>query len=143
MKELMQVKNIDDKFIYVALLVNEATCSACTLSGSCSVKGSGKELKIAKSSVPEHLQPLLPGDMVVVDLKYNEAILSFILYGIPLAGFIISVLIGYLLKMNDVLSFLIATSFSGIGFLFTRLFDKKYKIEVIDVKKYTNFNFNQ
>lgn len=76
----------------------------------------------------------MPGDTVIVDMKYNEAILSLIVYGIPLAGFVIGVLLGYFLKVHDVISFLLGIAFAGIGALFTRMFDKKYKVEIIDVK---------
>ncbi len=135
MKELMQVRNVDDRYVYLTLMVNEATCSTCTLSGVCSVKGNEKDIKIQKKSIKSELLPILPGDIVVVDLKYNEAVLSLIVYGIPLLGFIIGVLFSYLMKLSDVISFVIGIGFAGIGFTLTRLFDKKYKIEITDVKR--------
>ncbi|KAF2962232.1 SoxR reducing system RseC family protein [Fervidobacterium sp. 2310opik-2] len=135
MKELMQVRNVDDRYVYLTLMVNEVTCSACALSGTCSVKGNEKDIKIQKKSIKSELLPILPGDIVVVDLKYNEAVLSLIVYGIPLLGFIIGVLFSYLMKFSDIISFAVGIGFAGAGFLLTRLFDKKYKIEITDVKR--------
>lgn len=134
MREVMKVVNVDDKYVYLSLAVSEATCSSCAIAGSCSIKGSGKEMRLLKNSIKKDFLPLMPGDTVIVDMKYNEAILSLIVYGIPLAGFMIGVLIGYFLKVSDVISFLFGIAFAGVGALFTRMFDKKYKIEIIDVK---------
>lgn len=134
MREVMRVSNVDDKYVYLSLAVSEATCSACAIAGSCSIKGSGKEMRLLKNSIKKDFLPLMPGDTVIVDMKYNEAILSLIVYGIPLAGFVIGVLLGYFLKVHDVISFLFGIAFAGVGALFTRMFDKKYKVEIIDVK---------
>lgn len=134
MREVMRVSNVDDKYVYLSLAISEAICSSCAIAGSCSIKGSRKEMKIPKNSIKKDFLPLMPGDMVIVDMKYNEAILSLIVYGIPLAGFIIGVLLGHFIKISDVISFIFGIAFAGIGAFFTRMFDKKYKIEVIDVK---------
>lgn len=144
MREVMKVINADDKFIYISLATTEAACSSCAIAGSCSIKETGKEMKIAKSAIKKDLLPLIIGDIVIVDMKYNTALLSLIVYGIPLAGFISGVLIGYLSRLQDVVSFSLGLLFAGIGSLITRFFDKKYKIEIIDVKRFNQFNqFNQ
>ncbi|MGQ9855850.1 MAG: SoxR reducing system RseC family protein [Fervidobacterium sp.] len=137
MREVMSVVNVDDKYVYLSLMVNEAGCSACALAGSCSVKGEKGTLRVRKDDMKEEFKTVMPGDTVIVDLKHNEAILSLIVYGIPLAGFLIGVLIGYILKLYDLISFVLGIGFAGAGALFTKLYDKKYKIEVIDVKRAT------
>ncbi|MFN3328884.1 MAG: SoxR reducing system RseC family protein, partial [Fervidobacterium pennivorans] len=139
MREVMKVTNVDEKFVYLSLAVLQATCSSCAIAGSCSVKDTGKELRIMKKSIKKELLPLTVGDTVIVDMKYNTALLSLIVYGIPLAGFIIGVLLGYLLNFQDIVSFLLGLILTGVGALITRFFDKKYKIEVIDVKHLNQF----
>jgi len=141
MREVMNVVNVDNEYIYLTLNVDTVACSACALSGSCSVKSSdGSGFRVPKKHVREDLLPILPGDTVVVDFKHNEAILSLIVYGIPLAGFLLGVLLGYILKLSDVLSFLTGVIFAGIGALITRLYDKKYKIDIVDVKRSIDLN---
>ncbi|MFN3691800.1 MAG: SoxR reducing system RseC family protein [Fervidobacterium sp.] len=140
MREVMKVISTDEKFVYLSLAVTQAACSACAIAGSCSVKDTGKELRIMKKTIKKELLPLTIGDTVIVDMKYNTALLSLIVYGIPLAGFIIGVLLGYILNFQDIVSFLLGLIFTGIGALITRFFDKKYKIEIIDVKHLNQFD---
>ncbi|QAV33709.1 positive regulator of sigma(E), RseC/MucC [Fervidobacterium changbaicum] len=141
MREVMTVTSVDENYIYVSLSVDPGTCASCALSGACSIKSESAKkgvFKISKKNINENLLPVMPGDIVVVDFKYNTAILSMIVYGIPLTGFIFGALIGYLLKLSDILSFVLALVFAGIGTVITRLYDKKYKIEIVDVKRNTS-----
>ncbi|MCX7653697.1 MAG: SoxR reducing system RseC family protein [Fervidobacterium sp.] len=134
MREVMKVSNVDDRYIYLSLSVSETTCSTCAIAGSCSIKESGKELRILKNSVRKEFLPLAPGDIVVVDMKYNQAVLSLIVYGIPLLGFIVGILLGYFLKLSDIASFIIGILLAGGSTVVSRTFDKKYKIDILDVK---------
>ncbi len=133
MRELLVVRRVEKDCIYASLAVNQEGCASCAISGSCSLKGNQKEIKIQKNT--EILKDVLPGDIIIVDFKSNEAILSLIVYGLPLAFFIGGILIGYLLKFADIVSFFIGLAFAGIAYLLLRFIDKKYKIEVIDIKK--------
>ncbi|WP_448375197.1 SoxR reducing system RseC family protein [Fervidobacterium sp.] len=136
MREIMTVKNVDNEYIYLTLNVNKVACSSCAISNACSVKSSnGSTFRISKKDVKKELLPIMPGDTVIVDFKHNEATLSLIVYGIPLTGFLLGVILGYILKISDLLSFLLGIGFAGVGALITKLYDKKYKIEIVDVKR--------
>mgnify|MGYP000031843963 FL=1 len=140
MRELMTVKSVDEHYVYLSLNVDKVACASCGLSGSCSIQNESSKkgvFKIDKRNVKQDLLPLVPGDLVVVDFKYNPAILSLIVYGIPLAGFILGTLIGYLLKFSDIVSFILALALTGGGAFLTRIYDRKYKIEIIDVRRNT------
>jgi sigma-E factor negative regulatory protein RseC len=140
MRELMTVKSVDERYVYLSLNVDKVACASCGLSGSCSIQNESSKkvvFKINKRNVRQDLLPLVPGDLVVVDFKYNPAILSLIVYGIPLAGFILGTLIGYLLKFSDIVSFILALALTGGGAFLTRIYDRKYKIEIIDVRRNT------
>ncbi len=133
MKELLVVKRVEKSYVYAGLAVGKEGCASCAISGSCSLKGSQKEIRLEKNS--EMLKDVVPGDIIIVDFKSNEAVLSLIVYGVPLAFFIAGILSGYLLKFDDIYSFLIGIAFAGVSYILLRLVDKKYKIEVVDVKK--------
>jgi len=132
MREVMTISGIDDKYIYLATITDEATCSGCALAGSCSVKGRDMRVRVKREDITK---PVALGDTVIVELKYNVAILSLIVYGIPLAGFLVGVLIGYIFKWNDIVSLVTGLVFASCGFLISKIFDKKYEVKIIDVKK--------
>lgn len=129
MREILSVTRIDEDFVYLKPAVNESTCGTCAISGSCSLKRTKGELKIRKSAVEVSL---VPGDSVLVDLKYNQAIISFVVYGFPLCGFLMGILLGYILGLSDPTSLSLAVGGLVIGFLATRVIDRRYEIKIIE-----------
>lgn len=129
MREILSVTRIDENYVYLKPAVNESTCGTCAISGSCSLKRTKGELKIRKSAFEV---PLVPGDSVLVDLKYNQAIMSFIVYGLPLCGFLTGILLGYILGLSDPTSLLLGVGGLVVGFLSTRVIDKRYEIQIIE-----------
>lgn len=129
MREIMTVAKIDENYVYLKPAFNESTCGTCAISGSCSLKTTKGELKIRKSAVEVSL---VPGDSVLVDLRYNQAIISFIVYGLPLCGFVMGILLGYMLGFSDPISLLLGVGGLVIGFLETKVIDKRYEIKIIE-----------
>lgn len=131
MREVMTVVKIDDKYVYLQTIADEASCSACALSGGCSIKSGDMHVSVKKENVEKAVEV---GDTVIVDLKYNQAMLAMILYGIPLSGFLLGVIIGYFFKLSDLVSLVLAFALAGVGFLISKLFDRKYEVKIVDVK---------
>lgn len=138
MRELMTVTKIDEIYVYLKPQFNESTCGSCAIAGSCSLRGVKGELKIRKSAVDVSL---IPGDKVLVDFKYNQAVMSMIVYGLPLSGFLAGILVGYLVRFTDPISLLLGFGGLVLGFSVTRVIDKSYEIRVIEkLPNVTSFN---
>jgi len=131
MREVMTVVKTDDRYVYLQAITEEASCSACALSGNCSIKSGDMRISVKKENVEKAVEV---GDTVIVDLKYNQAVLAMILYGIPLSGFLLGVLVGYFFKLSDIISLVLGLALAGGGFLISKLFDKKYEVKIVDVK---------
>ncbi|ODN31265.1 SoxR reducing system RseC family protein [Fervidobacterium thailandense] len=134
MREVLTVTKIDEDYVYLKPLADEATCSSCSISGACSLKGSKRELRVRRSEVDLLLGP---GDRVLVDLKYNQAVMSFIVYGLPLSGFLVGITFGYLLRLSDLFSLLLGLGGLIFGFTVARRIDKRYSVRIIEKLPYT------
>lgn len=129
MREVLTVSKVDGEFVYLKASVDETTCSSCALAGGCSVRTGGRELRISKASLEFGV---VPGDRLLVELKYNEATISMILYGLPLVGFVSGVTLGYVMGRPDVQSFLVGLAGAGLGVLLSKAFDKRFQVRVLE-----------
>ncbi|WP_126993142.1 SoxR reducing system RseC family protein [Thermosipho globiformans] len=127
MKELFTIAKVDEKYIYLER--DTSACGSCAISGSCNVK-SVEQLKVEKDNKFEYF----PGDFVILDLKYRPALLAFILYGLPVILLIFGVGLGTYLKFSDYFSFLIGLLFMSGAFAVFRIWDKRYKPKIVDVR---------
>jgi len=75
-----------------------------------------------------------PGDFVILDLKYRPALLAFLLYGLPVILLVLGVSLGTYLKLSDYFSFLIGLLFMSGAFAIFRIWDKRYKPKIVDVR---------
>ncbi|HOB16353.1 MAG TPA: SoxR reducing system RseC family protein [Defluviitoga sp.] len=124
MKEVMDVIDIDNDYIYLKTLRTEA-CGSCSIRNSCNILGSSNELKL-KAKKTDNLNNINIGDKVVVELPNVPVVkLSFIAYGLPLIVFLASVILFYLLGFSDLNSFLIGLLCTCFIYIFIRIYDKK------------------
>jgi len=66
MREVMTVVKTDDKYIYLQTITEEASCSACALSGNCSIKSGDMHISVRKENVEKAVEV---GDTVIVVFK--------------------------------------------------------------------------
>lgn len=93
-------------------------CEAC--GGSCESAFHGLTVKNTIDAKP--------GETVEILFRESESMkASLIIYLVPLAGFLIGLIIGYLAKLSDITSFLISLVGLITGFLFNHYSDKRYK----------------
>ncbi|MBO8160930.1 MAG: SoxR reducing system RseC family protein [Thermosipho sp. (in: Bacteria)] len=128
MKEVFKVLRVDDKYIYVEK--DMAACGSCQLSGSCSFKNVA-EVRLEKKKELE----ILPGDLLVVDMKIRPAMVAFLIYGLPLIFLIFGIGLGTFLNFSEYVSFAIGISLMSVAFLINFFIDKKFKPEIVDVKR--------
>lgn len=128
MKEIFVVSKVDEKYVY--LEHDTSGCSSCALAGKCEAKAAVTSLKVEKDNRFEYF----PGDYVILDLKYRPAFLAFMLYGLPVILLIFGVGLGTFFGFSDYVSFLIGFLFMSVAFFSYRIWDKKYKPKIIEVR---------
>lgn len=95
--------------------------------GNCEACGGSCETAFHGLTVKNTIQAK-PGETVEILFKESESMkASLIIYLVPLAGFLLGLLIGYLTKVGDITALLIAVVGMAIGFLFNHLNDNRYK----------------
>jgi sigma-E factor negative regulatory protein RseC len=122
-KEIMDVIDIDDEYIYLKTLRTEA-CNSCSVRSGCYILGGSNELKLKAKRI-ENIDFQI-GDKVIVELPNVPVVkLSFLAYGLPLITFLTIVIILYLLNFSDLMSFLIGLAGTCITYLFVKFYDNK------------------
>lgn len=95
--------------------------------GNCEACGGSCESAFHGLTVKNTIQAK-PGETVEILFKESESMkASLIIYLVPLAGFLLGLLVGYLTKVGDVASFFISVLGMTLGFLFNHLNDNRYK----------------
>lgn len=123
MREIMDVIDIDDKYIYL-LTTRSKECATCSMNGGCNILGGSNELKVrAKKTNDTKFEK---GDKVLVELpNVPIAKLSFLAYGIPLIVFISIVVLFSFLNFSDIISFSLGIIGLISTYFFINLYDKK------------------
>lgn len=98
----MYVREVKDGKVVVA----KARTSAC---GSCPAKNIGLSNNEIKLEIDWNGEDLKPGDEVVVDIpEYDPLKVSTLVYFLPLVIFAVTVITGYLFRLKDWVTFVLA-----------------------------------
>lgn len=131
MKELALVKEIRKDYVLLSKNRTEA-CGSCALKDSCSTTGTATmeiEIKALKNDVN-----IAPGDYVEIEVpNFSVSRLAFLLYGIPLAVFIVSLLIMIALSFSELLSVLTAFAFMALFYTGLALYDRRNRKKLMPI----------
>lgn len=146
LKEIMDVIDIDDEYIYLKTLRTDA-CNSCSIRSGCNLLGGSKELKLKAKKIEKTEFNI--GDKVIVKLPNVPVVkLAFLAYGLPLIVFLTTVIILYSLNFSDLISFIIGLVCTSLTYIFVRIYDKrnvqnKYLPTIIGKYDKNQNNFNQ
>lgn len=119
MQVVGRVIETKNNLAYVTLL----RTSAC--GGNCKACGSSCETIDHKIEVINSIDAKV-GEIVEVSMDEKNGLkASAIIYIIPLLGFLISIVVGYMLKLSEIQSFLLGVIGMVISYLIVHLIDKK------------------
>ncbi|OAA28022.1 hypothetical protein AT15_04885 [Kosmotoga arenicorallina S304] len=131
MKELALVKEIRKDYVLLSKNRTEA-CGSCALKDSCSTTGTVArkiEIRALKNNVN-----IAPGDYVEIEVpNFSVSKLAFLLYGIPLAVFIATLLFMIGLNFSELLSVLTAFGFMSLFYAGLALYDRRSRRKLMPI----------
>jgi len=130
-RELALVKEVKRNYVLLSKNRTEA-CGSCALKDSCSATGTASkeiEIKAIKNNID-----VAPGDYVEIEVpNFSASKLALLLYGIPLAVFIATLLFMIGLDFSELLSLLTAFSSMAVFYIGLSIYDRKNREKLMPI----------